>query len=327
MSTALTGTPSDAPRPSGADPLLHPDPALAAEQITARLLGDPAALPPGTAALPMHPWQAGELSLRPAVAALREQGRLRDLGLRGEPWHPTSSVRTVLRPGTPWMLKLSLARRITNSRRENLRKELHRGPAVHRLLEAGLAAEWRAAHPGSDIVRDSGWIGLDAPGLPHPTGLDTVVRRRPFGPDARVHCVAGLVAEQPLGDTRDSAPAGVVRGLAARTAQPSPAVSAVSAEWLRRYLDAVVPPILRLDGQVASPWKHTSRTLRSCWTPTAGPSAAATATTRATAFAGRRPPDCPPACPVSVRSATRSSPTRSPTSGSGTTSASTTCSA
>ncbi len=219
---------------------------LTAEQITARLFGDPAALPPGTAALPVHPWQAGELALRPAVAALLEEGRLHDLGPRGEPWHPTSSVRTVLRPGTPWMLKLSLGLRITNSRRENLRKELHRGLEVHRLLEAGLAADWRAAHPGFDIVRDPAWIGLDAPGLPDPTGLDTVVRRQPFTPEDRVHCVAGLVAEQPLGDTLDSALAGVVRGLAARTAQP---LAAVAAEWFQRYLDAVVLPVLWLDGQ------------------------------------------------------------------------------
>ncbi|MET9953855.1 IucA/IucC family protein [Streptomyces sp. NPDC006339] len=219
---------------------------LAAEQLTARLLGDPTVLPPGTAALPLHPWQAGELALRPAVAALLEQGLLHDLGPHGEPWHPTSSVRTVLRPGTPWMLKLSLGLRITNSRRENLRKELHRGLEVHRLLEAGLAAEWRAAHPGFDIVRDTAWIGLDAPGLTDPTGLDTVLRRQPFGPENRVHCVAGLVAEQPLGDTLDSALAGVLRGLAAHTAQPLPAVAA---DWFRRYLDAVVLPILWLDGQ------------------------------------------------------------------------------
>ncbi|MEU6813149.1 IucA/IucC family protein, partial [Streptomyces sp. NPDC046831] len=118
---------------------------LTADQITATLLGDPAALPPGTAALPVHPWQAGDLAVRPVVMALLEEGLLHDLGVRGELWHPTSSVRTVLRPGSPWMLKLSLGLRITNSRRENLRKELHRGLEVHRLLEAGLAADWRAA--------------------------------------------------------------------------------------------------------------------------------------------------------------------------------------
>ncbi|MEU6811669.1 IucA/IucC family protein, partial [Streptomyces sp. NPDC046831] len=217
-----------------------------AEEITADLLGDPAALPPGTAALPVHPWQAGDLAVRPVVMALLEEGLLHDLGVRGELWHPTSSVRTVLRPGSPWMLKLSLGLRITNSRRENLRKELHRGLEVHRLLEAGLAADWRAAHPCFDIVRDPAWIGLDAPGLSDPTGLDTVVRRQPFGPDDRVHCVAGLVAEQPLENRLDSALAKALRGLATRAAQP---LATVAAEWFRRYLEAVVLPVLWLDGQ------------------------------------------------------------------------------
>ncbi|KOG47020.1 hypothetical protein ADK38_45915, partial [Streptomyces varsoviensis] len=72
----------------------------------------------------LHPWQAREVRNRPAVAALFDAGLLHDLGPHGEPWHPTSSVRTVHRPGAPAMLKLSLGLRITNSRRENLRKEL-----------------------------------------------------------------------------------------------------------------------------------------------------------------------------------------------------------
>ncbi|MEV4616418.1 IucA/IucC family protein [Kitasatospora sp. NPDC049258] len=219
--------------------------ALPAEALTARLLGDPGLLPPGTAALPLHPWQAGELALRPAVAALLDEGLLHDLGPHGEPWHPTSSVRTVYRPGTPWMLKLSLGLRITNSRRENLRKELHRGVEVHRLLERGLGAEWQAAHPGFDIVRDPAWIGVDHPGLGDPGGLDTVLRSQPFGPADRALCVAGLIAEQPLGRMHSQL-SDILRELAGRSGRP---VQTVAAEWFLRYLHAVVLPILWLDGQ------------------------------------------------------------------------------
>ncbi len=222
-----------------------------AEQLTAELLGAPALLPPGTAALPLHPWQAQELARRPQIAELLDQGRLHDLGRHGEPWYPTSSVRTVLRPGTPWMLKLSLGLRITNSRRENLRKELHRGLEVHRLLEAGLGAEWRAAHPGFDIVRDPAWIGVDLPGLAEGRagGLDTVLRRQPFAPGDRALCVAGLVAERPLGEPAPGVPSelgDLLRSLARRSGRP---LAMVAAEWFLRYLDAVVLPVLWLDGR------------------------------------------------------------------------------
>ncbi|MGK4580869.1 IucA/IucC family protein [Kitasatospora sp. HPMI-4] len=219
-----------------------------AEELTAELLGDRGLLPPGTAALPLHPWQARELALRPEVAGLLAAGLLHDLGVHGEFWHPTSSVRTVCRPGTPWMLKLSLGLRITNSRRENLRKELHRGVEVHRLLERGLGAEWRAAHPGFDIVRDPAWIGVDLPALGDPGGLDTVLRSQPFGPTERALCVAGLVAERPIGPggPLPSHLGDVLRPLAARSGQP---VQTVAAEWFSRYLDAVVLPVLWLDGR------------------------------------------------------------------------------
>ncbi|MFJ3434977.1 IucA/IucC family protein [Streptomyces cyaneofuscatus] len=203
-------------------------------------------LPPGTVALPLHPWQAADLLSRPQVAALQETGLLHDLGPYGEHWHPTSSIRTVHRPGARVMLKLSLGVRITNSRRENLRKELHRGVEVHRLLTTGLAESWQRVHPGFDIVRDPAWLAVDDPeGIPV-TGLDVMLRQNPFGPGDDAVCIAGLTAQRP----RPGQPlmrsrlAEAVAALAARTGRP---VADVSAEWFRRYLDRVVRPVLWLD--------------------------------------------------------------------------------
>ena len=228
-----------------------PSPAAA---ITAALRGpDAGPLPSGTVALPLHPWQARELMHRQDVHRLLGEGRLHDLGPSGPLWYPTSSVRTVHRPGAPFMLKLSLGLRITNSRRENLRKELHRGVEMHRLLAGGLGQEWQAAHPGFDIVRDPAWIGADltgAAGTAAAGGLDTVIRQNPFGPEDRALCVAGLVAERPS-RTEGGAPAGsrlgdLLHRLAARTGRPT---ATVSTEWFLRYLDLVVLPLLWLDGQ------------------------------------------------------------------------------
>ncbi|MFF8193058.1 IucA/IucC family protein [Streptomyces bobili] len=223
-----------------------------AQVLTARLAGTRLPLPDGYAALPMHPWQLREARHRPEVAALLDAGLLRDLGAHGLPWHPTSSVRTVHRSGAAAMLKLSLGLRITNSRRENLRKELHRGVDVHRLLRTGLAARWRAAHPGFDIVRDPAWLAVDGPDGRPVTGVDVMIRHNPFAPDDDVSCVAALVAPRPDprpregGGSATSRLAALVTRLAAETGRPR---ETVAAEWFLRYLEHVVRPVLWLDGE------------------------------------------------------------------------------
>ncbi len=221
-----------------------------AHTLLERLTGEPAAdgLPDGCLLLPLHPWQAGQLRHRSDVAWLLKAGLLHDLGPAGDAWYPTSSVRTVHRPGSQAMLKLSLGLRITNSRRENLRKELLRGLEVHRLLSGGLETAWYAAHPGFDIVRDPAWVGLNDPdGVPVP-GFDTVLRQNPFGPNDDAVCVASLTSPRPWPGAPvhqlRSRLAHLVHDLATRTGEP---LGAVAAGWFRRYLDAVVAPVLWLD--------------------------------------------------------------------------------
>ncbi|MET8718770.1 IucA/IucC family protein [Streptomyces misionensis] len=231
---------------------------LPAGRLTRHLAGTALPLPDGHTALPLHPWQAREVRHRPAVAALLDSGLLRDLGPHGPAWHPTSSVRTVHRRGAPAMLKLSLGLRITNSRRENLRKELRRGVEVHRLLRTGLSRQWAAVHPGFDIVRDPAWLAVDDPdGRPVP-GLDVVIRHNPFTPADDACCLAGLVSPRPLAEPAPHAAAEgqppamrsrlsvLVARLAVRTGRPR---AAVATEWFLRYLEQVVRPVFWLDAE------------------------------------------------------------------------------
>ncbi|MEU2376464.1 IucA/IucC family protein [Streptomyces misionensis] len=231
---------------------------LPAGRLTRHLAGTALPLPDGHTALPLHPWQAREVRHRPAVAALLYSGLLRDLGPHGPAWHPTSSVRTVHRRGAPAMLKLSLGLRITNSRRENLRKELRRGVEVHRLLRTGLSRQWAAVHPGFDIVRDPAWLAVDDPdGRPVP-GLDVVIRHNPFTPADDACCLAGLVSPRPLAEPAPHAAAEgqppamrsrlsvLVARLAVRTGRPR---AAVATEWFLRYLEQVVRPVFWLDAE------------------------------------------------------------------------------
>ncbi|POX41039.1 iron transporter, partial [Streptomyces sp. Ru73] len=218
-----------------------------ADRLTARLAGDGLTRPDDTALLPLHPWQAREVRHRPEVAVLLEAGLLHDLGPHGAHWHPTSSVRTVHCPGADAMLKLSLGLRITNSRRENLRKELQRGVEVHRLLRSGLAEQWRAAHPGFDVVRDPAWLAVTGTDGEPVRGLDVVLRHNPFGPADDAVCVAGLTSPRPWPgqDGLRSRLADLIGTLTARTGRPA---GAVAAEWFLRYLHTVVRPVLWLDG-------------------------------------------------------------------------------
>ncbi|MBU7600299.1 iron transporter [Streptomyces sp. P38-E01] len=224
---------------------------VSASRLAAVLAGPGVAVPGETVPLPLHPWQARELLRRPQLRQLLDERLLFDLGPAGAHWHPTSSVRTVHQPGTAAMLKLSLGLRITNSRRENLRKELHRGVEIHRLLRTGLANRWRAAFPagpGFDIVRDPAWLAVDGPDGQPIAGLDTVIRHYPFGPGERPVCLAALTSPRPWPDAPAeqlaSPLARTVAALARRTGRPRPAVAT---EWLLRYLSTVVAPVLWLD--------------------------------------------------------------------------------
>ncbi|MGW6156791.1 IucA/IucC family protein [Streptomyces sp. NPDC055144] len=225
---------------------------LPADQLTLQLAGTELPLPDGHAALPVHPWQVRELKHRPQTAALLDAGLLRDLGPHGASWYPTSSVRTLYRPDASAMLKLSLGLRITNSRRENLRKELHRGVEVHRLLRTGLFEQWQAAHPGFDIVRDPAWLAVNGPdGEPVP-GLDVMIRNNPFAPGDDAACIAGFVSPRPPAAPHGQRESQLMRSrlaetitrLAGRTGRPR---GAVAAEWFLRYLEHVVRPVLWLD--------------------------------------------------------------------------------
>jgi siderophore synthetase component len=204
---------------------------------TAALFADLAECPDpdGRILVPAHPWQAREVLRRPRVASLVEAGLLEPLGERGATWHPTSSVRTVYRPDTEVMLKLSLGLRITNSRRELTRKELRRGVEIHRLLDLGYLAATAAAHPSFSIVRDPGWLAVDEPhrpGGPKLNGLDVVVREVPEQ-ISELRALVGLVAPRPQ------------QGLS-RLCELVTTGGLDPMAWVAAYTDLVLVPMLHL---------------------------------------------------------------------------------
>ncbi|HZG07314.1 MAG TPA: IucA/IucC family protein [Streptomyces sp.] len=213
-------------------------------------------VPDGMVPVPVHPWQAREVTGRPEVAALLEAGLLRPLGPAGPAWHPTSSVRTVHRPDAEVMLKLSLGMRITNSRRNNLRAEMRLGVRAARLLAAGSpghpgpSAWLRAEHPEFGILRDFAWVSVGTGDAE--TGLETALRDNPFrGGAGDALCVAGLVAERTgPGDGSPPEHRALLCEAVARTARAlGTSVAEASGRWLARYLDVLAVPLIRLQAR------------------------------------------------------------------------------
>lgn len=200
--------------------------------------------PDGRVLVPAHPWQAQDLLRRPEVRALTAAGKLEHLGESGPPWYPTSSLRTVYRPDRPVMLKLSLGLRITNSRRENLRKELLRGVEAHRMLSGELGTQLLTAHPGFRVLTDAGYLAVDGV-----AGLDVSIRHSPFQPTDHVYCVAALTDLGRGAVTTDGHPHELAAHLHSLAAMEQRPVRAVALEWFARYITNLITPILWLDAE------------------------------------------------------------------------------
>ncbi|MFD1565809.1 IucA/IucC family protein [Haloarchaeobius amylolyticus] len=190
--------------------------------------------------LPVHPWQANYLCDQPHVQRHLGDG-LEHLGAVGQEFYPTTSVRTLYSPDTPFMVKSSLRVKITNSVRTNKRPELDRGVAVAELLETAFGDELTEAFPNFDIVRDPAFLALDIGDEPE-SGLETVLRANPFRGDLAERSTP-LVALCQDAITGQSRLGRLVTTIAEREGRDT---AAVSEEWFRQYLEIAIRPVLWL---------------------------------------------------------------------------------
>ncbi|WP_126663855.1 IucA/IucC family protein [Haloterrigena salifodinae] len=196
--------------------------------------------------LPVHPWQAERLFERPEVQELVSAGKLESLGELGREFYPTTSVRTLYAPDSPFMLKGSLAVEITNSLRTNKRPELERGVAISDLLATELGDDLRDRFPGFDVIRDPAYLTIDPDALgveDDESGFEVVLRANPFrGEDARRATPVVALCQDAIGD-ETSRLGRIIASIAEREGRDT---AAVSEEWFRRYLEISVRPLLWL---------------------------------------------------------------------------------
>ena len=189
----------------------------------------------GEVLVPVHPLQVDWLFHQRHVVCWLERGLVRDLGRLGPWFTATSSVRTVYNERCPFMFKLSIPVKITNSVRLNLRHELVAGVVAARLVE-------RLPEPFVNVLADPAYLTVGRPGEPE-SGFELILRENPFtaGRDLGIHSVAAL-AQRPL-PHQPSRLRGLIEGLALTESRT---LESVGLEFLLRYLNAAIEPLIRL---------------------------------------------------------------------------------
>ncbi|PCR88782.1 IucA/IucC family protein [Natrinema ejinorense] len=222
----------------------------AAEWVESALRDDPAVpeavvdrhVDDGRVLIPLHPWQARYLFDREPAQRWLEDGRLESLGPIGREFAPTSSVRTLYAPESPFMVKGSLAVKITNAERTNKRPELDRGVAISELLDTELGDAIDDRFPDFDVIRDPAYLTVETDDGSAESGFEVVLRENPFYPDGeqQVTPIAALCQDGITGQSRLER---VVRDIANSDGR---AVDVVSVDWFDQYLETVVQPVLWL---------------------------------------------------------------------------------
>ncbi len=191
---------------------------------------------------PVHPWQKKKILALPALARVP----IEDLAASPRDWHPTSSLRTLYREDSPWMVKFSLSLRLTNSVRHLLAQEAERGRQVHDVFATGPGREFLATEPAFRILYEPAFAALrDEAGEPLAETM-VVIRENAlpnFGEGVAV--LGALTQNHPTGG--DHAIAVQVKRLAAARGE---SVSAAAGIWFGRFLQTTLRPLLRAQSEL-----------------------------------------------------------------------------
>ncbi|WP_280560133.1 IucA/IucC family protein [Priestia megaterium] len=189
--------------------------------------------------IPMHPLQARYLLGKEEVCEWIQKGRLAYLGPHGQPFYPTSSVRTVYSEDADVMYKFSIPVKITNSLRVNKRKELSRGVEVSHLLQEGLQAALQENHPAFQVIEDPAYITLGKKEL----GFEVMIRSNPFQGEQgnRTTLLASLCQDHVFG--KASQIENIINHIVSSENSTN---EDISKHWFKRYLDVSFHPMMWL---------------------------------------------------------------------------------
>lgn len=200
----------------------------------------PESAPPAGAdevCIPCHPYQLHRWRAHPGLAAGFADGSFRILGEGARSWHPTSSLRTLYAGDAPWMVKVSLSLKLTNSLRHLHLDELPRGPRLTDLLATSEGESLTTRFPQLAILEEPLSLALTDERCSPVEATGLTLRANPFlqARSANTEVLATLLQEDP----RDGEPRLVKRLRATGNEGRDAAL-----RWFEAFLATAVRPLL-----------------------------------------------------------------------------------
>lgn len=209
-------------------------------------LGLTTAVPEGFEPYPVHPWQRKVLLESTLIQSWIEDGSIIEKGPSQGRWSPTSSMRSLYREGSEYMLKFSLSLRLTNSVRHLLPREVTRGIQLKNVLATEPGLEFQKRYPDFHVIYEPAYLVLlSDDGIPLPETI-VVARDNPFMKvsDQNKVVLATLNEEDPEG--RESMLASLIQKRMVLTKKNKR--EAVT-EWFQVFLDQVFAPFMMAQAQ------------------------------------------------------------------------------
>ncbi len=192
---------------------------------------------------PVHPWQREVILKNSDVKTYIEENLIIDLGKSffEEKWTPTSSLRSIYRKTSPYMMKFSLSVRLTNSIRHLLPLEVVRGLQVMDVFSTQTGKEFLANFPDFNVVFEPAFISLVDKNKNIINETIVAMRLNPFIGESKSQQIvlATLTQDHPI--VGMSLIGSMIKNLSGTSGESTERTGEI---WFQRFLDTGIKPFL-----------------------------------------------------------------------------------
>ncbi|KYG63757.1 aerobactin siderophore biosynthesis protein iucA [Bdellovibrio bacteriovorus] len=199
-------------------------------------------VPEGYLPFPVHPWQKNHLLKNKTIKQYVLDKKIIDAGGTSLMWYPTSSLRSIYAPHSPYMLKFSLTLKLTNSIRHLTDVEVVRGLQVYDVFATAKADEFKNRYPDFHVIFEPAFAAIKDENGKSIAESIVVCRENPFQDkeaSGENIVLSTLAQDNPLGGETL-----IFKHILAKSQATGQSIHDVSREWFKKYLTIAIKPFI-----------------------------------------------------------------------------------